>query len=348
MPSIQLIVGSYNSPDNQPTIHRFELDTETGRSSMIEAFPGLSNPSYIATLEKGVLLAVNEDCKPDDGLTVLHLKNNGYQKIQKVSGEGSAPCHVALSPDCSFAVTANYLGGSVSVFPYDKNTGTIGIPDVIQFTGKGPDERRQAGPHAHFVTFTPDGRYMIVPDLGADAIHIIPMKDGKPDGLHKTDLKLTPGSGPRHIVFNRKGNVAYLVSELAGTVTIIDYDSKTGNLIPRKIVELDPNHAHASADIHLSPDGRFLYASNRRVEDGLVCFSVDLSGDLNRVGFTSTGCHPRNFTITPDGKLVLVACRDDNRIEVYRRNVETGALIQMSEVGCPLPVCILLENSETI
>ncbi|MDE6353078.1 MAG: lactonase family protein [Muribaculaceae bacterium] len=349
MSLIQLTVGSYNSPDNQPTIHRFKLDTETGSSTMIDSFVGLSNPSFIAFPQKGVLLAVNEDCNPDDGLTVLHLKDNVYHKIMKSSGEGSAPCHVAVSPDCSFVATANYLGGSVSIFPFDKESGTIGRPKVIQFSGKGSDERRQAGPHAHFVTFTPDGRYMIVPDLGTDALHIIPMKDGKPDGANKTDLKMSPGSGPRHIVFNQKGDIAYLVSELAGTVTIIDYDSEKGTFTTRRVVELDPNHAHASADIHLSSDGRFLYASNRRIDDGLVCYAVDLeSGELNRVGFTPTGSHPRNFTITTDGKLQFVACRDDNRIEVYRRNLESGALSLLSTIACPLPVCILLEDSETV
>ncbi|MDE5845453.1 MAG: lactonase family protein [Muribaculaceae bacterium] len=349
MSFIQITVGSYNSPDNQPTIHRFELDTETGRSTLIDSYAGLSNPSFIAIPQKDVLLAVNEDCNHDDGLTVLHFKENKYQKIMKVSGEGSAPCHVAMAPDGNFVATANYLGGSVSVFHFDKVLGTISNPDVIQFSGKGPDERRQMGPHAHFVTFTPDGRYMIVPDLGADALHVIPINDGKPDGANKTDVNMAPGSGPRHIVFNQKGNIAYLVSELAGTVTIIDYNSKAGTLTTRRVVELDPNNAHASADIHLSPDGSFLYASNRRVDDGVVCFAVDNeNGELNRVGFTPTGSHPRNFTITSDGNLMLVACRDDNRIEVYHRDSETGALSLLSTIGCPLPVCILLEDSETV
>ena len=343
MSLIELTVGSYNSHDNRPTIHRFELDTETGSATLLDTFDGLSNPSYIAIPRPGVLLAVNEDCKPDDGLTVLHQVDGRYKHVMKVTGEGSAPCHIAVSPDGRFAATANYLGGSVSFFPFDVATGTIGEPEVIQFSGSGPDERRQAGPHAHFVTFTPDSRYMIVTDLGADCLHVIPLRNGWPDVTGVIDVKLKPGSGPRHMVFNRAGTVAYLLSEMGGTITVIDYDASTGALKPRHIVELDPNHARASSDIHLSPDGRFLYASNRRVDDGIVCFSVDLmSGDIVRVGFTPTGSHPRNFTMTADGNILLVACRDDNMIEIYRRDTDTGALSLLSEIECPLPVCLLV------
>lgn len=344
MSSLTLTVGSYGEVD-EPTLHTFTLDTETGKAVMLAAVSGLSNPSYIAIPREGMLLAVNEDCKPDDGLTLLLESDipGDYHKIMKVSGEGSAPCHVAVSPDHRFVATANYFGGSVSVFPLDVDSGTISAPEVIRFSGSGPDERRQAGPHAHFVTFTPDSKLMIVTDLGADCIHVIPLKDGHPDASGLTDVKLESGSGPRHMVFNKKGNTAYLLSEMGGTITIIDYDSKTLSLTPRHTVELDPNHGRASADIHLSPDGRFLYASNRRVEDGIVCFSVDLqSGDIKRVGFTPTGSHPRNFTLTLDGSLLLVACRDDNRIEVYRRDSAGGSLTPLSVIPCPRPVCLIV------
>ena len=264
---------------------------------------------------------------------------------QKTGGED--PCYIITNGNN--VITANYSGGSISVFPIAKDGSLLPASDIIKFEGSGTDKERQEKSHLHCVRITPDGKYMFADNLGTDQIHkfiINPdanaenkesfLKEGSPSAF-----KVKAGSGPRHLTFSPNGNYAYLINELSGTVIAFEY--KDGDLKEIQTIVADTVCAKGSGDIHISPDGKFLYASNRLKADGLAIFSIHPeNGMLTKVGYQLTGIHPRNFIITPNGKYLLVACRDSNVIQVYERDTDTGLLTDIrKDIKVDKPVCII-------
>ena len=175
-------------------------------------------------------------------------------------------------------------------------------------------------------------------DLGTDQIHVFPVSESVSDGVshsllnegESTDIKVEPGSGPRHICFHPNQKFAYLINELSGKVTAFSYHE--GKLDAIQYIAADTVGAKGSADIHITPDGKFLYASNRLKADGIAIFAVDSDkGTLTKIGYELTGIHPRNFVITPNGRYLLVACRDSNLIQIFEINKETGLLTDTGE-----------------
>ena len=158
--------------------------------------------------------------------------------------------------------------------------------------------------------------------------------------VNRTNLKA--GSGPRHLTFAPNGEYAYVITELSGEVLVFKVSDKELQL--QQTIDCDPADARGSADIRITPDGRFLYASNRLKNDGISIYAIHpTNGTLRLIGYQTTGVHPRNFAITPNGKFLLCACRDSNRIEVYAINEETGLLTNThQDIQLPMPVCVLL------
>ena len=203
-------------------------------------------------------------------------------------------------------------------------------------------------PHLHCVRITPDGKYLLADDLGTDQIHKFNISpnanaDNKEKFLTKGTpeaFKVAPGSGPRHLIFNSDGKFAYLINEIGGTVIAFRYAD--GMLDEIQTVAADTVNAQGSGDIHLSPDGKYLYASNRLKADGVAIFKVDeTNGTLTKVGYQLTGIHPRNFIITPNGKYLLVACRDTNVIQIFERDQATGLLTDIKkDIKVDKPVCL--------
>ncbi len=353
--ALVMTVGSYGSADDY-TIHSYSFDTLTGSVAPIDSLNGVSNPSFLTFADGGAtLLTVNEDEGATAGVTMLRSDCEGHYipvAYSPTSADGStvgaAPCHIAVTPDGRHAVTANYLGGSISLFDFDSDSGYLSTPTVYTYEGKGADKERQASPHPHFTAFTPDGKLMVVNDLGTDCIYTYMMDDdGTPMIGARRDVPLLPGSGPRHCVFlpGEYDGVyhGYLINEIDGHVVWFKYDPMTGLIIPMTRTLADFAHGEGSADIHLSPDGRFVYVSNRLKGDGIVTFSINQDDfSLTPVGFTPTGAHPRNFALTPDGNWLVVACRDANALEVYRRDGVSGGLTRVGDpIWCPRPVCVL-------
>ena len=203
-------------------------------------------------------------------------------------------------------------------------------------------------PHLHCVRITPDGKYLLADDLGTDQIHKFNINpnanaDNKEKFLTKGTpeaFKVAPGSGPRDLIFNSDGKFAYLINEIGGTVIAFRYAD--GMLDEIQTVAADTVNAQGSGDIHLSPDGKYLYASNRLKADGVAIFKVDeTNGTLTKVGYQLTGIHPRNFIITPNGKYLLVACRDTNVIQIFERDQATGLLTDIKkDIKVDKPVCL--------
>ena len=344
-----LLVGSYSSAEAEG-IKLFRFNEETCAMSYLDGVKGISNPSYQNISNDGnYIYSVGEDDEELSTVNAIKLdKERGKLTLlnSQLVGEG-APCYIRVSPDGQFLLTANYMGGSISVFPIEKDGNIGGHPYTIRFKGHGQDSQRQEQPHLHCVEFTPDGKHLVANDLGTDCIHKYPVAGNGPKVTqsnfiktkNKKDIKLESGSGPRHICFRPDGKFAYLINELSGAVTVLSYKKELLN--PIQYIQSDTVYGRGSGDIHVSPDGKFVYSSNRLKADGIAIFKVDdKNGTLSRVGYQLTGVHPRNFIITPNGRFLLVACRDSNCIQIFSRNVITGALTEVGKVAVSKPVCL--------
>ena len=203
----------------------------------------------------------------------------------------------------------------------------------------GPDPARQQAPHVHCACFTPDGKYVLATDFSADRIlsFRIEEQDVIANGVA---AYVSADSGPRHLTFSNDGRFAYLMSELSGKVTAFAYHE--GRLETLQEIVSDSVGARGGANIHLSPDGRFLYSSNRLKAEGIAIFSIDgKTGMLTPVGYQPTGAHPRQFNITPNGRYLLCCCRDSNKIQVFQRDSQTGLLTDThQDIPLSKPVCV--------
>lgn len=320
---LTMLIGTYTGEGSEG-IYAFRFNQETGKATLTDSTHA-SNPSYvIASADGSRVYAVSENNDSTDGVSAYAFaKDSGKLSFLNKVSTGMAPCH--LSTNGKMLLSADYEGGTLSFIPLQKDGSLENVRKAFHGVAKGADTLRQATPHVHCSAFTPDGGRVIVSDFGGDRLMCIRVSDGG-DSLQSVcdSVLLEPGSGPRHLVFSPDGKRLYLIGELSGKIVVFDY--LDGRLVRKQVVEADEAHARGSADIHLSPDGKFLYASNRLKHDGIAIFKVDGEGLLTKAGYQLTGKHPRNFGITPNGKYLLVACRDDNRVQVFERNSETGML----------------------
>jgi 6-phosphogluconolactonase (cycloisomerase 2 family) len=333
--ALYLLVGSYASP-TQEGVKLYRFDDSTGDATYLSGMKGISNPSYLVPSVEGSRIYAVEEVAGDTAsvYTLFFDKDASHLSVlNRQNTQGAEPCYVTMNPSCQFVVTANYSGANISVFSLDIDGKLKPEPTVIPFTGRGPVASRQLAPHPHFVAFTPDQKYLLVNDLGTDRIHILPLTSYVSTGMaqslldvdNQTNLPLDPGSGPRHLDFHPNGKWVYLLNELSGMVTVLGYQG--GNLWKKQTIAADELGAQGAADIHVSRDGKFVFASVRLKNDGIAIFSVDAeTGLLTKVGYQHTGQHPRNFVLSPSGDFLLVACRDSNTIQVFKVDKSTGLL----------------------
>jgi 6-phosphogluconolactonase (cycloisomerase 2 family) len=347
-PDLTMLVGTYTSGGSKG-LYSFRFNQDTGKSTALSSAK-VENPSYLTLSPDGAFVYTVSELG-DDRAAVYAFAFDQLDGTFRLLGSqktgGADPCYIINTG--KYVVTANYSGGSISTFPVAKDGSLLPANAVIKFSGSGADPERQSQPHLHCVRITPDGKYLLADDLGTDQIHKF-LLNAKADASNKDSLltaaspsafNMAPGSGPRHLIFSADGHHAYLISELSGAVTAFDYND--GQLAELQTIQADTVDARGSADIHLSPDGRFLYASNRLKADGIAIFSVSPGkGTLTKVGYQLTGIHPRNFILTPNGRYLLVACRDSNVIQVFDRNPDTGLLTEKPDaaIALSMPVCI--------
>ncbi len=340
-----LFVGSY-ADATDPGINLFRFDVEKGTAVPVKSLSGIQDPSYLTVSRDGKFVySVSETAVPDAKVCAYSFdKHTGtLSLLNEQKMDGSAPCYIWVDSKRRMAVTANYNGGSISVFSISAD-GALLPAEVYAYEGGRPGSERQAVPHLHCVYASPDENYLYANDLGTDRIYKyeiiasdkgLSLREGTP-----ASFSLPAGEGPCHTVFHPNGKWAYLISELSGRVALMYYDK--GNLTPVRFVEADTLHVSGSADIHITPDGRFLYASNRLKGDGIAIFSIDLeNGQLTKIGYQLTGIHPRNFVITPNGKFLLCACRDSHIVQVYEIDKQSGLLKDTGkDIRVSKPVCL--------
>lgn len=337
-----MYVGTYTDKGSQG-IYAYKLDSNTGEVELVDSV-SISNPSFLtASPNNKILYAVSENNDKDrDGVSSYQIdaKTGKLSLLDSVLIEGAAPCYVLNTPNGEWVATANYGSGNISMVKvnsfgmFDKSV------NVIQFDGSGPNPR-QAQSHLHSIYMSPDNRYLFANDLGGDKIYRFNNQlDLSDSPVYEFSVK--PGSGPRHTVFHPSGKWAYTITELSGEVIAFNYSD--GILEEFQTVEADTLKAQGSADIRITPNGKFLYASNRLKGDGVAIFAVDQdNGKLEKLGYQSTGIHPRNMAITPNGRLLLVACRDSDAIEVYKIDKKTGLLENLKkDIKLSMPVFVKL------
>lgn len=335
-----MLVGTYTSGSSKG-IYTFRFNEATGLAAPLSEI-AIPNPSYLTlSPDERFVYAVSEQNDTTAALYAFAFdKEKGtLSLLNSRQTAGEDPCYVAT--DGKKVLTANYSGGSMSVFPVQHDGSLASIDTLFKGSATGPNTNRQGAPHIHCTLFSPDGNYLFATDFSADRLlrYAIHPKEDTPRPLTET-VDITPGSGPRHLVFSNDGKFAYLITELSGKVIAFSYAD--GRLEEIQCITADTLQAQGSADIHLSPDGRYLYASNRLKGDGIAIFEVNQEkGTLAKVAYQLTGIHPRNFAITPNGKFLLVACRDSNVIQVYERDAHTGLLTDTKhDIKVDQPVCI--------
>lgn len=348
-------VGTYTSGKSEG-IYLYRLNLSSGELKLLGTTRGVVNPSYL-TLDRRrrFLYAVNEveefGGRKSGAVSAFAVdpSTGALRFLNQQPTLGGAPCYVSLDAAEKFLLVANYVGGNVAVLPL-RTDGSLGeATDLKQDQGSGPNRERQEGPHAHCVLHDPSGRHVYSCDLGTDKVMIyrLDAKAGKlvPNGQPWAQVK--PGAGPRHLAFHPGGRYAYVTNELDSTVTAFAHDPARGTL---KEIQTTPalpadfKGANTCADIHLSPDAKFLYCSNRG-HDSIAAFSVDArAGTLAPVSHTPTeGKTPRNFALDPTGALLLVANQNSDSIVTFRRDAWTGRLTPAEHVAAvPSPVCMKL------
>jgi 6-phosphogluconolactonase len=339
-----LIVGTYTGGKSEG-IYVYRFDTRTGDATPLSVAKTV-NPSYLAvSRDRRFVYAVNElpgDNGPASqrgGVSAFGFDPASGQLtfLNEVSAEGNDPCYLSLSPDGRYLFVANYSvaadpGGSFAALPV-KRDGTLGAAVLaLHHEGGGPVKGRQDSAHVHSTVFSPDGRFLYTQDLGTDKLYTYRYTADDSSVVSPAEWQYTQmkaGTGPRHLVFSDDGRHAYLTNELAATVTVLR--DAGGHLVPEQtepLVEPGFKGAVGAAALHLSPDGRFLYASNRGDANDISIFAVDqASGKLSRVGRQSSlGKSPREFAIDPTGQWLIVGNQNSDTAYVFRRDPQTGLL----------------------
>ena len=347
------LIGTYGT-----NIYTVNLDTATGAMTVQDKYTA-TNSSY--AIGAGDAIYTFSESGAD---SKVYSFNDGVRT--EVPCPGDNPCFITLSPDRKYLMTADYSGGSVSVYPLQNGavgmqsgavgSGTGGMQNgtvgervqKLTFEGSGPVTHRQGSPHIHQVKILPDipgveGNWILAPDLGSDKIRILRYNGyngardnnypndnkcsgenngavGNPVTLeHISDIQFPAGSGPRHIEFDVQRKMMYCIAELSGKVFAFRMASKGGAPVFELVqsVAADEYNTGGSGDIHLHPQGKYLYTSHRLQNDGLAVFAVNEDGTIEKKGYVHTKEHPRNFLITPCGKYLIVASKNTCTLQLF-------------------------------
>jgi 6-phosphogluconolactonase len=344
-----LLIGTYTNKGNSEGIYVYNFNAKTGESKLINSVK-TTNPSFLTvSKDKKFVYSVNETGKNSEVSSFnFNTLNGELAFLNKQFTNGENPCYILN--DEKNVISANYSGGSISVFGRNADGSLTSVKQIVQHTGKSIDPlKRQLSAHVHQVQFSPDKKYVISTDLGEDQIYIYrynPTSNAQILTLHQV-VKTNAGTGPRHLVFSKNGKFAYLAHEFNGSITVFNYtDGDLTKLQEIGTVEKEYKGKIDGADIHLSADGKFLYETNRGDLNTISLFAITKDGRLTFIETISTlGKGPRNFTIDPTGKFLLVAHQYTNDVVIFNRNANTGKLTDSGKrINVGVPVCLLFSN----
>ena len=343
--STPFYVGTYTDGVSQG-IYKYVLEND-GSLNKVGLAAKSENPSFLTKSINGKHLLVVNEISNQDGVGTIEsylIANDSLEFISKSSTGGAHPCFVTTN-DKGYVLTANYTGGNVGLLKLNINGKLSDLLDVQQHEGKGTTDRQEA-PHAHSTWFIPNSKDIISIDLGTNELWFSKLDtvENKLQASEPTKMKMAEGAGPRHLTLHPNGKWIYVLNELNATISLIQ---KNNNGVYEEIANFPTlpkefTDTNTCADIHISSDGKFVYASNRG-HNSIAMFKVNmLDGGLESIGHESTrGDSPRNFSLSPNGDYLLVANQLTNNIISFKRDQMTGVLEYVDEIEAPTPVCIL-------
>lgn len=345
-------IGTYTGP-NSKGIYAYRYDVANNKLDPVGLAAEIVRPSFLALHpNRRFLYAVSElgnDGKVEGSITAFAIdpKSGTLTALNTVTSGGGGSCHLVVDKTGKALVVANYGSGSVASFKVNADGSLTGPVSLMKHSGSSVDPRRQKGPHAHAVVLSPDNRFVFVPDLGLDQIKVYHL-DAVTATLTPNDPPFVPtraGSGPRHFAFSPNGKFAYSVHEMGSMVTVWSYAASSGRLTEVQTISTIPADFHDednSAEIEVSSNAKFLYASNRG-HDSIAVFAIEPGkGRLTLVENVPTQGHiPRNFKIDPTGRYLFAANQNTNNLVVFKIDPKTGKLTPTGQVlEVQSPVCV--------
>lgn len=338
-------IGTYTKGDSKG-VYSFVLDTESARITDIKAVANLENPTYVSVSKDNQYLYAVLKEGDEGGVAAFSVNNNSGEltPINKQLLPGSSPCHVSLDSNRKYLFSSNYHKGSVESYLLNPTTGAINPPvSIMKHEGSGPDPRQEK-PHTHFAGVTPDENYIAVVELGTDCL--ISYQIGEDGSLEEVSrLPLKGGSGPRHLAYHPNKNLAYIMTEFSSEVIVLTYHPENGHFTEKQYISTLPddfNENNQGSAIHISSDGRFVYAGNRG-HNSIAVFSVDIeTGELTFVERISTeGDWPRDFMLDPTEEFIVASNQESSNLVLYSRDENTGKLTLIkADIEVPYPVCV--------
>ena len=329
----RIYVGTYTAKGSKTEgVGLLTFDDVTGVLKSGGTAAVSDSPSFVTVSSDGKFVyAVNEGPSAATAFAVDGATGKLKQLSQVPVGEKGAqgPCHLCLVESDGILVTANYGGGSVSTFAVGEDGGLESRTGFIQHVGSGPDKGRQESPHAHGAVLAPDGKHVLVNDLGTDRVYIYAVDSfgkklaEKPIG----EGVINPGAGPRHGAFSPDGKMFYCLNEMACTVTPMAWDGEAKTLTAGKPVRtLEGEHkGNSTAEIAVHPGGKWVFASNRG-HDSIAVFAAEGGAVALKGTVPCGGAVPRSFTLSPDGKWLLAAHQESNSVQVFSFDAASGEL----------------------
>jgi 6-phosphogluconolactonase len=343
-----LLIGTYTSGKSEG-IYVYKFNSANAENSLVSVTK-TSNPSYLAVSpNKKMVYAVNENADSTMHTVGGHISAFSFTKgklteINKQSSGGKHPCYVSIDKTGEWVFAGNYSSGTVGLLKVNADGSLDTLKQTIQHSGSGPNASRQQAPHVHATFISPNNKYLYVPDLGIDKIMVYAFNEKNGILKFKSSAASAPGNGPRHVSVAPDNKFLYLMEEMTGTV--VCYKIKKSRLQFKQRISALPNNftgSVGSADIHVSPDGNFLYCSNRGNSNDLAIFAIHpTDGKLSLIGHQNVlGSKPRNFNFSPGGNFLLVANQDSDAVVIFKRDLQTGLLTDTGKrILVPNPVCI--------
>jgi 6-phosphogluconolactonase len=350
-----LLFISAFAPGEQGAIHAFQLSTDSGELKQVHRTPNVAQPFFLAlSSDRKYLYATTAPGefggKEDEQVAAFEIVGDAgkLKLLNHESSRGSATCYLDVDATGKALVVANYQTGSVASLPIQKD-GSLGkAVSFVQHKGSSVNPERQMGPYAHASVISPDNRFVLAADLGLDQILVYKLDSAAAKLTPNNPAFATtkPGAGPRHLTFHPNGKYVYVINELDNTLTFFQYDAKAGKLDSQQTMSTLPEDFKETsycADVKITPNGRFLYGTNRG-HDSIAAFRIGDNGRLTLVAIEpSLGQGPQNLAITPDGNLLVCANMPGNNVVVFRIDGEEGKLKSVGEpVAMPGPSCIMI------
>ena len=344
-------IGTFSESGSQG-IYVYSYDRRNKRYDLRQTIISKESPSFITVSPNGrFLFSANRgshDGKDEWGSVTSFAIDQLTGKLSIIQDQfsfGNSPCHISVHPSGKYIFLSHYISGNFVVLPVD-DEGKLGNPTTnIKLEGKGTIMPRQEKPHTHSAVPSTDGKYIYVSDLGLDKILIYKFDEnsGKATPAQQPYIRTIPGAGPRHFTLNPKGDIAFSAEEISSSICSYEVDKQTGGLrLIQRLPALPPAFFgdNSSADIHTSPDGKYVYISNRGY-NGLGMYKVSSKGKMKNIGFMPTiGRKPRNFLPDPKGEFMLVGNRDSNEINIFIMEKDGTLTDTSGYLPVPSPVCI--------